>query len=87
MTYQPIAAAQEEHDAIEGFNFRKLVLWLLIDWATGAADVTKGGQVELANDLVPEWRPETVAEYFARLDGGEEAGAEPTTAGYTASSH
>lgn len=66
VTHRPVAEAQAEHDAIEGFSFRKLVLWLLLDWVKGAGDVTKGGEVGVANGLVEGWRPESVGEYLAR---------------------
>lgn len=65
VTHQPVAEAQAELDAIEGFSFRKLVLWLLLDWVSGAGDVTKGGKVAVANRLVPGWQPQSVAAYFA----------------------
>lgn len=65
MSITPFDQAEINLKSAQGFAY--FVQWMSVYWARGNADVTRGGTVELANGLVPGWKPESVEEYLARL--------------------
>lgn len=65
VTYQSVEDAKVELSTLSGFDWFRA--WLLLDWAQGQSDLTRGGTVKLDNGLVPGWKPETVKGYLARM--------------------
>ena len=69
MIRTPVADSQEFLNKCEGFSW--FTRSLVITWAQtgpGSANVSRGGFVELANALVPGWKPIAVKEYFEAME-------------------